>query len=156
MNLSQLIPPELVVEDMKATEKKLAIRELLAHLVQLRRISAEIAKKLERAVIRRESQGSTGIGKGLAIPHMKNCSHVSEVMAIFGRAKAGIPFDAIDGEPVHLLFLVISPSGAESDHVAVMKKIASIGRDEKTNRYLTNSEDLASITEIFKEVDGIE
>lgn len=156
MNLSDVITKEMVLSELESREKKPVIQELINHLVVKKKVSPDVAKKIERAVNKRESQGTTGIGKGLAIPHVKNCAHVSEILAVFGRSTPGVPFEAIDGEPVHLIFLVVSPLGAEAEHISVMKKIAALGRDEKTNRYLTTTPKFDNVAEIFKEVDGIE
>jgi mannitol/fructose-specific phosphotransferase system IIA component (Ntr-type) len=153
MKLVDLLPKSMLVMDLKSKDKKGAIREVLHRLVDEGMIKDDDAKKLERLVHKRESQGSTGIGKGLAIPHVKGCPQVSEMHGVFGRSQTGIPFEAVDGGMVHLIFLVVSPENMVEPHLVIMRKIAALGRDEKTLKYLINNADASNVVEIFKEVD---
>ncbi len=115
MKLVDLLPKTMLVMDLKAKDKKGTIRELVGRLVAEDRLKEEDAKKVEKAVNKRESQGSTGIGKGLAIPHAKDCSHISQILGVFARSANGVSFDAVDGGPVHLIFLVVSPESKADD-----------------------------------------
>jgi len=153
MKLSDLLSKSMVIMDLKARDKKGAIREVVQRLVHQGKVPDEDAKKVERQVHKREGQGSTGIGKGLAIPHAKGCPQVEAIYGVFGRSMGGIPFDAVDGCLVHLIFLVVSPESQAADHLAVMRKIATLHRDEKTLKFLTTTESVESVIEIFKEVD---
>ena len=109
MTLVDLFPRPIWITDLKARDKKSVIKEMLQHLVQQGRLKEEGAKKAEKAVQKREGQGTTAIGKGLAIPHAKDCSFLKDVLGVFARSMEGIPFDAVDGGLVHVVFLVISP-----------------------------------------------
>jgi mannitol/fructose-specific phosphotransferase system IIA component (Ntr-type) len=139
--------------DLKAKDKKGAIRELVQRLATQGRLKEDDSRKVERLVNKREGQGSTGIGKGLAIPHAKGCPQVDAVLGVFARSTAGILFDAVDGGLVHLIFLVVSPEEQAEVHLAIMRKIATLHRDEKTLKFLTATESVESVLEIFKEVD---
>jgi len=151
--LVELFPLSMCIPDLKARDKKGAIREMLSHLVAAGRLKEDAAKKAEKAVHKRESQGSTAIGKGLAIPHAKGCPLLKEVMGVFARSREGVPFDAVDGGLVHVLFLVISPDERAAEHLGILRRIAKLHLDEKTLRYLARDEKLASLHEIFKEID---
>ena len=153
MNLRDLISEEVVLRNMVARDKRAAIHELTEFLKERKGLDTETARKVEMAVIRRESKGTTGIGQGVAIPHAKNCAHVEEVMAALGVSREGIPFAALDGEPVNLVFLVASSRGAEEEHLKIMRKIAYLARDEKTNRFLATTTDFSSLSDILAEVD---
>jgi PTS system fructose-specific IIC component len=153
MTLVELFPQSTWVLDLQARDKKVAIREMLQHLVTAGKLKDDAAKKAERAVQKREGQGSTAIGKGLAIPHAKDCSFIKEILGVFGRSREGIPFDAVDGGAVNVIFLVISPQGSEAEHLNIMKRIAKLHLDEKTLRFFARDEKLSSLQEIFKEVD---
>ena len=142
-----------VLMDLEAKDKKSAIKELIRHLVDKKLLKDDAEKKAERAVLKREAQGSTAIGKGLAIPHAKGCNFVRDVVGVFARSRSGIPFDSVDGGAVHVLFLVLSPEDKLAEHTHIMKRIAKLLFDEKTLRYLATDERLASLEEIFKEVD---
>lgn len=153
MTLVELFPEPTWILDLKARDKKAVIREMLQRLVALGRLKEDGARKAERAVLRREAQGSTAIGKGLAIPHAKDCGFLNEVLGVFARSREGVPFDSADGGLVHVLFLVISPESKADEHLDVMKRVARLLMDEKTLKFLATAEKLASLPEILKEVD---
>jgi mannitol/fructose-specific phosphotransferase system IIA component (Ntr-type) len=153
MKLVDLLPRTRILMDLKAKDKKGAIREVVQCLVTEGRLKEDDARKVERAVNKRESQGSTGIGKGLAIPHAKGCNYVPQIQAVFARSAGGVSFDAVDGGLVHLIFLVVSPESQADVHLAIMRKIATLHRDEKTLKFLAVTASVDSVVEIFKEVD---
>jgi mannitol/fructose-specific phosphotransferase system IIA component (Ntr-type) len=153
MKLVDLLPRSRLIMDLKAKDKKGAIRELIQCLVTEGKLKDDDARKVERAVNKREGQGSTGIGKGLAIPHAKACSHIGQIQGVFGRSVNGISFEAVDGGLVHLIFLVTSPENQAEEHLSIMRKIATLHRDEKTLKFLTSTQSVDSVIEIFKEVD---
>lgn len=153
MTLVELFPESTWILDLKARDKKGAIREMIQRLVDLGRLKEDAARKAEKAVQRREAQGSTAIGKGLALPHAKDCSFLTEVLGVFARSREGLPFDSVDGELVHVLFLVVSPESKAKEHLDVMKRIAKLLMDEKTLKFLATAENLSSLPEILREVD---
>ena len=153
MTLVELFPQPMWITELKARDKKSAIRELLEHLVHQGKLKDDAAKKAEKAIQKRESQGSTAIGKGLAIPHAKNCPFIKEVLGVFARSREGMHFDAVDGGLVHVFFLVISPEDKAVQHLDIMKRIARLHMDEKTLRFLATDEKLSTLQEIFKEAD---
>jgi nitrogen PTS system EIIA component len=116
-------------------------------------LKEDAARKAEKAIQKRESQGSTAIGKGLAIPHAKGCPFIKQVLGVFARTREGLAFDAVDGGLVHVFFLVISPAEQASQHLEIMKRIAKLHMDEKSLRFLARDEKLSNLPEIFKEVD---
>ena len=153
ISMIEVFPASHVICELKARDKRAAIKEMLQHSVSRGTLKEDAAKKAEKAIFKRETMGSTAIGKGLAIPHAKGCSFVDNVVGVFGRSVEGIPFDSVDGGLVHVLFVVLSPSSMGEDHLRIMKRIALLHRDEKTLRYLAKDEELESLQAIFKEVD---
>lgn len=153
MNLRDLITKDLVLPEMAARDKRAVINEIVEFMCTRNGISGDNASKVEAAVLRRENRGTTGIGKGVAIPHAKNCAQVGEIMAALGVVHEGIPFASLDGEPVHLVFLVVSPKGLDNEHLRVMRKIAHVARDDKTNRFLATTKDFGTLRAILEEVD---
>lgn len=153
MKLVELLPRSMLIMDLKSKDKRGAIREVVQRLVTTGKLKDDDARKVERMVHKRESQGSTGIGKGLAIPHAKGCPQVVTIQGVFARSSGGVQFDAVDGGAVHLIFLVVSPEDQSEDHLAIMRKIATLHRDEKTLKFLTLTESMDSVLEIFEEVD---
>lgn len=153
MTLFELFPESTWITDLKARDKKTAIKEMLQCLVASGKLKEDAARKAERAIQKREGQGSTAIGKGLAVPHAKGCNFIKDILGVFARSKDGVPFDAVDGGLVHVFFLVISPDNLASQHLDIMKRIARLHLDEKTLKFLAKDEKFSTLQEIFKEVD---
>ena len=153
MNLLEVFSEPYLLVDLEARDKKGAIKEIVRCLVDGGAVDDEVGKKIEKAVNKRESEGSTGIGKGLAIPHAKECPAVDSMIGIVARSAEGIEYNSIDGSPVHVLFLVVSPENCGDQHMAVMKRIAAMHRDEKNIKFFTTTDRLDSVREIFREVD---
>jgi len=153
MTLVDAFPPDAWIIELQARDKKGAIKEMLQHLVDGGHLQSDAFKKAEKAIQKRESQGSTAIGKGLAIPHAKGCAFVKEVSGVFARSRVGLPFDSVDGGLVHVLFLILSPQDKASQHAQLMRHVAKLHMDEKTLRYLASSETFDNLPDIFKEVD---
>ena len=153
MTLVEVFPPDLWILELAARDKKGAIKEMLQHLVDGGHLRSDAAKKAEKAIQKRENQGSTAIGKGLAIPHAKGCTFVKDVVGVFARSREGLPFEAVDGGLAHVLFLILSPAEKASQHVQLMRHVAKLHMDEKTLRFLAKSETFDNLQDIFKEVD---
>lgn len=154
MKLAEVFTKSMIILDLNARDKRSAIREMLQHLVDQKKLTEELARKAERGIQQRESEGSTGIGKGLAIPHAKDCTFLDKgVLGVFGRSREGIPFDSVDGGLVKIIFVVISSPDSADDHLKVMRKVARLHRDEKTLRFLAETAKPESVLEIFEEID---
>ena len=153
MNLLDIFAADRLLLDLKAREKKGAIKELVQHLVSVAAIDDDSVKKVERAINKRESQGTTGIGKGIAIPHAKGCKSIKQTVAVFARSHEGVNFSSVDGGLVQLIFLVVSPPAQADEHLQVMRKIAALHKDEKTLKFLKTTENVKSILGILQEID---
>ncbi|MEC7922063.1 MAG: PTS sugar transporter subunit IIA [Planctomycetota bacterium] len=153
MNLVDLFSSSSMLLDLQACDKQSANKEMLEYLVEQGTLQKADVKKALAAINNRESQASTGIGKGLAVPHAKNCSFMSGLLGVYARSEEGIPYESVDGEPVHLIFLALSCGETAEDHLGIMKRVASLHRDEKSLRFLATSTDPKQITSIFKETD---
>ena len=153
MNLVELYSDSSMLLDLQACDKQSANKEMLEYLVDQGRLQKADVKKALVSINNRESQASTGIGKGLAVPHAKNCSFMDGLLGVYGRSGEGIPYESVDGELVHLVFLVLSCGDTAEDHLDIMKRVASLHRDEKSLRFLATSTDPKQITGIFKETD---
>ena len=126
MNIADLITPEGVVPNLRATSKKQALQELA-------RRAAEITGLTERAVfdvlVERERLGTTGVGNGIAIPHGKLAS-LTRLHGLFARLERPIGFDSIDEQPVDLIFLLLAPESAGADHLKALARISRLLRDK--------------------------
>lgn len=120
MNLLSIDAMEM---DLKATTKDEVIDELISLLVHAGKIKR--FRSFKKAILARESQGSTGIGNGIAIPHAKSKAVTSPALA-FGLSKNGIHYDSIDGQAVHIFFMIAVPEGAHNMHLETLSKLARL------------------------------
>jgi mannitol/fructose-specific phosphotransferase system IIA component (Ntr-type) len=100
----------------------------------------------------REQLGSTGIGQGLAVPHAKH-EKVQDLVAAFGRSRKGIEFDSLDGEPVYLVFLLLSNKEASGLHLEALAYITKLLRDELFCRFLRDAANKDAVIELLREAD---
>ena len=125
MEIADLITPRSVVAQLRAANKKHALQELAKR-------AASMTSCNERAIydvlIERERLGSTGIGRGVGIPHGKLCG-LSKLYGIFARLERPVPFEAIDDQPVDLIFLLLAPEGAGADHLKALALVSRLLRD---------------------------
>ena len=150
MKLSEIITT--VLDDLKSTEKNDVIREMVDGLVAAKEIPSESRDKVVRALREREKIGSTGIGKGIGVPHAKHES-VEKLIGAFARSKAGIQFDALDGEPVYLVFLLLSNKRLTSQHLDALKVVSRFLREDNYCKFLRAAKDGKEIRELFREAD---
>ena len=141
MELTDLITPDHVIARMRATSKKQALQELA-------RRSAEVSGLEQREIfdilLERERLGTTGIGRGIAIPHGKH-DRLNGLIGVFARIDKAIDFDAVDGEPVDLLFLLLAPPSAGADHLKALAKVSRTLRDQTICTQLRGCEDADGI-----------
>jgi len=138
MKLSDILVPSAIRVPLRATEKEDAIRELVDLLEEQNGIDSR--GEIWSRVIARESMVSTGIGYGVAVPHAK-ARAVREVIASCGIAPRGIDYESLDGAPVKLLFLVVSPEIERGPHVRVLAAISRLVIDPESRRSLTEAPD---------------
>lgn len=144
MKLTDILSPESISLDMKAEGKRDALEELCRLLADAKKLPDPQA--LLQTLVDRESLGSTGIGQGVAIPHGKSPSVPAQAAAL-GLSKKGVDFDALDGEPVYILFLVAAPPEAEGPHLKALAKISRLLKDKPFRQALR---DAVSVDDILK------
>ena len=141
MPLLEFLTPEAVVPAMRVSGKKQALHELAAHAARLTGLD-------ERAVFdtlaQRERLGSTGIGEGIAIPHGK-LAGLAHLFGLAARLDKPIDFEALDGQPVDILFLLLAPEGAGADHLKALARVARLLRDPGIAHKLRQSRDTDAI-----------
>ena len=143
MTLSSLLTVGQIIPEMKVTERWPAITEIVDLLVSSHRIKTPD----------REETMSTGIGFGIAIPHASS-EHVTEVVAGFGRSKAGIEFDSLDNELVHFIVLFVVPRDQFQVHLRTLAAIAKFLNDRAVRDELASAPDADSILQVFKSRSG--
>ena len=132
-----LVSPNAIIPALKVNGKKQALQEIAAK-------AAELTGQNDRAILeillQREKLGSTGVGNGVAIPHGK-LAKLSQVFGLFARLERPVDFEALDGQPVDLIFLLLAPEGAGADHLKALARVARLLRDPEVARKLRNSRD---------------
>jgi PTS system nitrogen regulatory IIA component len=131
-----------VVGGLKSRDKFAAIRELIHKSQVLSRL--ENPHRVEKAAIKREKLYTTGLGEGIAIAHGKT-EEVKELNVVLGISPNGINFDALDGKPVHLLFLIANPPHRENEYLLVLSALARLLRDKNICTFLKTNRDYQKI-----------
>jgi fructose-specific phosphotransferase system IIA component len=121
VKFSELLSPDCISLDLKGEKKKEIIQELVDLFVKSGKVAA--GNDIAREVLSREKIVSTGIGKGVAIPH-KLMRGIDRNMIGFGRKKEPVKFKAVDGKPVDIFFLLLGPEGSENTHLRILSKLA--------------------------------
>lgn len=125
MNIEDILEPGSVIADLHATSKKQVLQELSKAAGDILKTDA---RRVFDILVERERLGSTGVGAGLAIPHGK-LPGLDRLQGVFARLEKPVDFDAIDDEPVDLVFLLLAPEGAGADHLKALARVSRIMRD---------------------------
>lgn len=126
MKLLDLLPESLVIPALEGADKDAVLRELAAHVAA---VHPEVdARQLTAVLWERERLGSTAIGDGIAIPHGK-LGALSTVLAAFGRHRAGVDFDSLDGNPTRLFFLLVAPEDSVGQHLKALARVSRLLKD---------------------------
>ena len=154
MTLGDLLEPDNVVPEMKATDRWEAIEELVDNLVESGKIRADSREEVVAVVKKRETSMSTGIGFGIGIPHAST-SLIYEVTAAFGRSKSGINFDALDNQPVQLTTLLLVPQGQFQKHLHTLATIAKqLHKKELRQALIDAPDDPQALIDLLKNSGG--
>ena len=141
MPLNDLVAPNAILPALKVNNKKQALHELAARAAVL---SGQSEKAIFEILMQREKLGSTAIGNGIAIPHGK-MANLARLFGLFARLDRPIDFEALDGQPVDLIFLLLAPEGAGADHLKALARVARLMRTPDTAKLLRDSRDAEAI-----------
>jgi len=140
--------PDLFIPDLKARTKIDAIQKMVAHLVEKKYLRD--GRIVLEALKTREKLGSTGIGKGVAVPHSRS-TVTGALTLLFARSIEGIDYDAIDQKPVHLLFMILAPhQDKNSEYLPLLGKLVEVTRDATVRRRLLKVGDVAEVAEALE------
>jgi fructose-specific phosphotransferase system IIA component len=147
MKVFELLDEKFILTDFNSEDKEKIINEL----IDLYKGSDKVndLEKVRSAVLEREKIMSTGVGKGFAIPHGKT-NAVNDVIAAFGKTGSDIGYDALDGNPVHLIFLLVGRDDMVSKHIKLLSRISRMMNKDEFRNKLINAESKKDIIEIFK------
>ena len=141
MPLTDLVEPTAIIPALKAATKKQAIQSLAARAAELTGMSE---RAIHEILTQREKLGSTAVGNGVAIPHGK-LPKLGRLFGLFARLAKPIDFDALDGQPVDLVFLLLAPEAAGADHLKALARVARLLRDPEVAGKLRESGDADAI-----------
>lgn len=147
MDLGDLISPDAVVAELRAKSKKQALQALAETAADLTGLPE---REIFDTLLQRERLGSTGIGQGVAIPHGK-LANLGKITAIFARLAEPIDFEAVDGQPVDLVFVLLAPENAGADHLKALARISRLLRETSSMEKLRSSKDEAALYAILTE-----
>jgi PTS system nitrogen regulatory IIA component len=147
MDLSDLLHAEGVLPSLRVNSKKQALQELA---VRAAAITGVGEREIFDVLLQREKLGSTGVGHGVAIPHGK-IAGLAGIVGVFARLEKPIDFDALDDDPVDLLFLLLAPEDAGADHLKALARIARALRDPATAGKLRDTRDAAALYALLTE-----
>jgi fructose-specific phosphotransferase system IIA component len=153
MKFGDFIEFKAISADLQAKDKESVIKELIEGLVQASRIKSDDQKSIIAAVMKREDLGSTGIGRGVAVPHTKHPS-VDRLVGTVGLSREGLDFNSLDGEKVQIFFLLVSPPDRPGDHLRALENISRKLRDDTFCRFLRQARTAVDIRQLLEEADN--
>ncbi len=152
MKLRDFVIAEAIVSDIQAQDRNGAIKELVESLASADGLSQAAVDEVVQAVVKREQNGSTGFGKGVAVPHVKHVK-VKKMVAAVGRSVGGIDFNSLDHQPVYSIVLLLSPENEPQNHLAAMNIIFSNLQKDMFRKFLRQSSTREQILDLLDEAD---
>jgi nitrogen PTS system EIIA component len=155
MALTNFVCREAIIAgpEFQATSRDAAINELVTALQIAGQITPADIPDVVRAILRREQLGTTGIGKNIAIPHSRHPA-VTQLIGALGVARGGIGFESVDGEPVHLLTLIVSPPDRPGEHLRALESVVTTFRDETLVKAIIAAETRDQIWDLLNRPGG--
>jgi mannitol/fructose-specific phosphotransferase system IIA component (Ntr-type) len=153
--LRDLIAKDAIVPQLTAAKRDEAVEELVDALVQAGEVAKSLRDTLVKLILDREKKGSTGFGKGVAVPHVKH-EKIRKMAATIGISADGIDFNALDKAPVYTIFLLLSPADKPDEHLQAMENVFSHLQRETFRRFLRQASTTAEVMELIEEADGQE
>ena len=154
MKLSDIMVNEAIVPELKARTRDEAISELIEMLAAAGAIPKKSIPEVNKAVLTREAQATTGIGKGVALPHAK-LKGIKKPVGTIGRSSEGIDFSALDAKPVYSVILLLSSPDNPDEHLQAMEAIFKHVQRDMFRKFLRQSETRESIIELIQEADEL-
>ena len=152
MRFADFICRDAILAKLNAVDKEGAIREMVQSLCKAGKVEKEEYESIVKAILKREELGSTGIGRGVAVPHTKHPS-VDRLVGSVAVSPQGVDFASLDGEVVHLFFLLISPPDRPGDHLRALENISRQLRDDTFCKFLKQAKSVEDIQTLLNEAD---
>jgi len=152
MKFEDFVCFEATIPELQSTDRDGIIAELVSALVQAGKLPSASEAEITKAVIKRENEASTGMGKGVAVPHVKH-PVVDDVLAVIGQSDTGINFSSLDEQPVYSVILLISPPDNPDRHLRAMENIFKHLQKEKFRKFLRQCQTPEAFEDLLKEAD---
>lgn len=153
MKFSDFVATDAIRARIEAGNKEGVVREMVRALVEAGKIARADEESIIKAIMKREDLGSTGIGRGVAVPHTKHPG-VTRLVGTVAVSPPGIDFESLDGDPVHLFFLLVSPPDRPGDHLRALENISRQLRDDTFCRLLKAAKGPVDIQHLLEEADS--
>jgi mannitol/fructose-specific phosphotransferase system IIA component (Ntr-type) len=153
MKFADFVSREAIRAEITADDKEGVIREMVLALLEANKVPQGEYESIVKAIMKREELGSTGIGRGVAVPHTKHPS-IDRLVGTVAVSGEGVDFDSLDGEKVHLFFLLISPPDRPGDHLRALENVSRQLRDETFCKYLKQAKSAEDIIQLLEEADN--
>lgn len=154
MKLSDFVNKGAIIAELEAKDRNGVIRELVQSLADHGSLPQEGVEAVSKAIIQRENQGSTGFGRGVAVPHVKHAA-AKKMVASIGRSGTGVDFAALDRAPVYTVVVLLSSPDQPEEHLAAMETIFKHLQRDNFRRFLRQSETVEQICELIDEADDL-
>lgn len=152
MKLSEIVPEGAILVGLKSAERDEAVAEIIDALIRNGLVAESLRDELREAVLERERRGSTGFGKGVAVPHVKHAK-IQKMAAAIGVSEGGIDFSALDKQPVYSVFLLLSPAGNPEQHLQAMEVIFKNLSQDKFRRFLRQAASVEDVRTLLDDAD---
>jgi len=151
MKIMDFLSADCIVTDLKATDKKSAVVELVDVLKSAKKVKS--TDEIIEVVLEREKLGSTGIGQGVAIPHGKTDA-LTEQVGVLGISRKGIEFNSLDGELVHIIFLLVGPVEVAGQHLKALSRISRLFKDKFLRQAIKDAKTVDEVLKIIQQEDA--
>jgi len=152
MKLKEFIVSDAIIAELKSTDRDGVLRELVTSLSEAGALPGDAVDEVVSALIKREQNGSTGFGKGVAVPHVKHAK-VSKMAGTVGRSVNGVDFAALDHQPVYSVVLLLSPENQPQQHLQAMNAVFNNLQKDTFRRFLRQSDTREKIVDLLDEAD---
>ena len=153
MKLTTLVHKKAISASLEATNRNDAIKAMMQLLVDAGEVEPDRIDEYVKAVIKRENRGSTGFGNGVAVPHLKKAS-VEKVVVAIANVVNGVDFNALDGNPVYSIFLLLSPDDQPELHLEAMEAVFGSLSQETFRRFLRQASSVDDVLQLLKDTDS--
>jgi len=152
MKIMDFLSPQAVSANIQATDKKGTIKELVSLLIKSGEIKEKDRGEVAKVLLEREALGSTGIGQEIGIPHGK-FSGVKRLVGACAISRKGVDFESLDGEPVHIFFLLVAPEDSAGPHLKALARVSRLLKDKFFRDILKDAKDEKALIKIIKQED---